>query len=187
MRFVVVDSYLVATMFMDDLFLMSGSEEDMQMLNFIVTEFHDFQGSAMAAHKCVGGSSVPRERCFVDFENGGWTTARLFDEIREWCTLRGSTLSNRGVDQPRYEFCDGGIRVWVSQKELELLVVRRIACAPAIILVQRYQNTPCLAGTKADPRKSIPVARRGRSSNAHITTRFAGERQKHDQSFKCLD
>ena len=121
MRFVVVDGYLVATMFMDDLFLMSGSEEDMQMLNFIVTEFHDFQGSAMAAHKCVGGSSVPRERCFVDFENGGWTTARLFDEIREWCTLRGNTLSNRGVDQPRYEFRDGGVRVWVSQKELELL------------------------------------------------------------------
>jgi len=120
-RFVIVDGYLVATMFMDDLFLLSGSEEDMQMLNFIVTEFHDFQGSEMAPHKCVGGSSVARERCFVDFEHGGWTTARLFDAIRDWCTLQGNTLSNRGVDQPRYEFRENGIRVWVSQKELELL------------------------------------------------------------------
>ena len=81
MRFVIIDGWLVATMFMDDLFLMSESEENMQMLNFIVTEYHDFHGSEMAAHKCVGGSSVSRARCFVDFKNGEWTMAQLFEKI----------------------------------------------------------------------------------------------------------
>ena len=58
-QLVVCDGYLVAILFCDDLFLVSSTNENMQALTDLVTEFHDFQGSAMAPHKCIVGSSVP--------------------------------------------------------------------------------------------------------------------------------
>ena len=119
---IVCDGYLVAILFCDDLFLVSGTDENMQVLTDLVTEFHDFQGSAMAPHKCVVGSSTPAPATWLHLSCGSWTERHLLSIAREWWDGRSEKLTNQGyTGQPKYICGDGKLSVRVNTDELQML------------------------------------------------------------------
>ena len=123
LKAVVLDGWLVALLFCDDLFLISGSEEDMQILIDAVTAYHDFQGSRLVAHKSYAGASILREAPSIVITVGTASSSMVFQGVRDWFAQHRSRLQAH-----KFKQTSSSIIIKVSNADLQHLgdtVMRR--------------------------------------------------------------
>ena len=81
---IVMNDRLVAVLFCDDMFLVSGSAEGLQQLLYKAGEVYDFAGARQVAYKSFAGCSIPPPPTSVVLPYGGMDKLRVRTIVRQW-------------------------------------------------------------------------------------------------------